>query len=120
MTFFFDANLSPKLAKVLAALGIDAHHHDDVFGPATEDVDIIRVVAARGWVYVSADTSVRKNPAERTALVESGIRAVFLSKTILHLRPHQQVSIITGRLDELLEKVRRLPEGGYLIHLLRR
>jgi hypothetical protein len=82
--FLVDNNLSPYLAKALAALcepdSIEVKHLRDKFAANTPDVDWIGALAAEGdWAVVSQDRLTRKSP-EREALRRSGLTAFILAK----------------------------------------
>jgi PIN like domain len=61
--------------------GCHVEKHDDHFLPDTKDPDLLAVVAEEGWAFITQDTRIRRRPAERQALLESGIRAFALVST---------------------------------------
>jgi predicted nuclease of predicted toxin-antitoxin system len=78
LTFFVDNCLSPKLVRMLQALGEDVKHlreTDDAsgkkFAPNTKDVDWIPFVADNGWIAVTSDTAMSRVPIEVAALIKS-------------------------------------------------
>ena len=78
MTYFFDANLSTKLAQMLQALGVSVVHLQQHFPKDAPDRQWIPWVGKRGWVIVTTDGRILQNPAERRALERAHIIAVFL------------------------------------------
>jgi hypothetical protein len=50
----------------------------DHFPDNTEDPEILVACGDNGWIYVSEDLAVRRNPAELKALQDAGIHAIFL------------------------------------------
>ena len=84
MRFFFDNQMSPFLARAVAALerGVNSHqvtHLREKFPRAITDPDWIHALAEeRDWVIVSADLGITRNPANRAAWGESGLTAFFL------------------------------------------
>ena len=80
MTFFFDNTFPPQLVRILAILGVDAHHLQDDFPAHTIDVDWLPEVGKRGWVVVTGDRRISKKPPERKALEEANVIAVFMAK----------------------------------------
>lgn len=84
MKFLIDNNLSPYLAKAIAALcepdSVQVQHLRDKFPENTPDVDWIAALATEGdWAIVSQDRLTRKSP-EREALRRSGLTAFILAK----------------------------------------
>jgi hypothetical protein len=84
VNFFFDRNISEHFARMLDAYdrnnSISHQDRDARFTPETDDVTLIRTVGGDDPkpVWVSADVSqYQRFPAERLALVESGMHAVF-------------------------------------------
>ena len=52
--------------------------HDDHFAPDTPDDVWVREVAARGWVALSHDKSIRRRPNERAAVLRHGLRLIVV------------------------------------------
>lgn len=79
MTFFLDNNLSPHLAEGMRAFEEDVTHLQDNFPRDAKDVDWLPTVAQRGWLLVTCDERIRKNPAEPRALRQYAVGVFFLS-----------------------------------------
>ncbi len=62
----------------LRDLGLNVEIQSDYFPEDTEDTTILEECGRRGWVYVSQDRAIRKNPAELQALKSAGIHAIFM------------------------------------------
>jgi hypothetical protein len=82
--FFFDNNLSPKLARCLHALVEPQHqvvHLKEKFASNTVDEVWMRSLASQpDWVIISGDLQIRKNPHEIRAWQEAGHTTFFLKK----------------------------------------
>jgi len=82
--FFFDNNLSPKLARSLDALVQPEHqvvHLKERFAANTSDEVWMRALAQEpDWIIVSGDLQIRKNPHEIMAWQEAGHTTFFLKK----------------------------------------
>ena len=76
-TFFIDSCLGKGIAKRLQALGLNAVHHDELFDEGTEDIVWIPHVAALGYVILTKDKAIRKDSAEREAVIAS--KAIMLT-----------------------------------------
>lgn len=90
MRILIDNNLSPHLARALAALSkphqIDVEHIRDKFKANTPDIEWIDALSADGgWTVISQDRLTR-NPLEREALRRSGLIAFILAKGWTSLR----------------------------------
>jgi len=78
VTYFFDANVSSNLAQMLRALGVPVVHLYQHFRKDAPDEQWIPWVGKQGWVIITNDGRILKNPAERAALERANIKAVFL------------------------------------------
>ncbi|MGH7603363.1 MAG: DUF5615 family PIN-like protein [Gemmatimonadaceae bacterium] len=80
MIFFFDENMPPKVAAALQTLGTcEARHLVDYLPRGTADEEIFQFVAAKGWLLLTQDIRIRRNPHQREALKASGIGSFFLT-----------------------------------------
>ena len=89
MRFFFDNNLSPKLAKSLHLLVEPDHqivHLKDRFVANTPDETWMTELAKeRGWIIVSGDLRIKKNPHEVQAWRSAGHTTFFLKSGWINL-----------------------------------
>lgn len=77
MEYFADRNLGAKIfPAILRDAGITVHTHNDHFAHDAPDTEWIPVVAQRGWVILTSDAAIRRNPLERDAVLSS--RATLL------------------------------------------
>jgi hypothetical protein len=95
MRFFFDRNMSPRLARMIDIYERDSsviHHDDDGrFTPTTTDVEWIRALAADdpSWVVLSGDGRILKNRVELAALNEARLTFFCMSKAWSHMGLHE-------------------------------
>ncbi len=78
ITFFFDANMSRRLADMAKIYVGNSHiikHHDERFDPGTTDVDWIAALGKEDpkWVVISGDSAILKNKAEKEVLHEANL-----------------------------------------------
>lgn len=109
MKFFFDNGLSPRLAAAFRVLleseGHVVEHIHDRFPHDIADIDWIRALAREeGWIVISRDARLLKNPHERQALAEAGL-IVFVLATGWH---HQKRWSITWNLMRWWERIMRV------------
>ncbi len=78
--FFFDNNVSRHIVDALKCLGVEATHLQEHFPADTEDTVWIPHLRKHGWILITADSKMRKRPAEAIALREENVVAVFLMK----------------------------------------
>jgi len=86
MKCVFDNNLPPKLARALNVLegqhGIEVLHLRDIFPENTDDITWINELSKESDCFIiTKDKNIRRNPHERKAWKESGLKIVFLQKT---------------------------------------
>jgi hypothetical protein len=86
LTFFFDNNLSPRLAAGLRAFGEDVRHLREEFPPETPDEVWLPEIGRRGWYLITRDKRIPRKAAEVRALKAAGVGAfVFTQKKDLDL-----------------------------------
>ncbi len=97
MRFFFDRNMSPRLARMVDIYERDhsvIHHDDDGrFIPTTTDIDWIQVLAddRPPWIVLSGDGRILKNRVEAAALNEAKLTFFCMTKTWSHMEIHEYV-----------------------------
>jgi hypothetical protein len=79
-TFFFDNDISFRIANALAQL---VHCHDvislrDRFPTNTPDTVWIPGAGRNGWIVVSRDPNQRRREAEKRALAANGVRVLYV------------------------------------------
>ena len=118
MTFFFDNNLSILLSNGLKAFGENVVHLQEHFPVDTEDVVWLKYVGRKGWVLITRDERIRRNPAELAALNEHRIGAFFLGgKNLNRCRIIQQTVRNWPRIKEFADRLHapyafRIPPSG--------
>lgn len=114
MTFFFDANLSPKIPQILRLLGVDAIHLRERFPADAQDEDWLDEAQGQGWVVITADRRMRTNPATQLVFAQCKVTAVFLTKTILSRNLWDQTLWFLRRWDDIVKAVRKSKPGTCL------
>ncbi|MDZ4803000.1 MAG: hypothetical protein SGI92_32985 [Bryobacteraceae bacterium] len=116
MKFFFDNNLSPKLARSLDVLVEPEHrvtHLKECFAANTPDTVWMGALAGEaGWVIVSGDLQIRKNPHEIKAWQEAGHTTFFLKKGWIDLTRWDQVWKFAKVFPELIATAERARQGS--------
>lgn len=80
MIFLFDENMPPRVAAALQALGTcEARHVVDHLPRGTPDEEVFAFAAAQGWLLLTQDARIRRNPHQRAALRQAGIGAFILT-----------------------------------------
>ena len=78
MKFFLDNNLSPHLARGMAAFGEDVSHLQDTFPSDAPDVEWLRHIGENSIILITRDERIRRNPAELSALRQFKVGAFYL------------------------------------------
>lgn len=116
MRFFFDNNLSPRLARSLNALVEPEHqvvHLKDRFAANTADEVWMRSLASEpNWVIVSGDLCIRRNPHEIKAWQEAGHTTFFLKKGWISLQFWDQAWKFAKVFPEMLIAAERARKGS--------
>ena len=108
MRFFVDNNLSPKLARGMAAFGEDVTHLQDHYPADAKDTDWLPRIGRDEWILLTRDNRVRFKPAELGAIKQHRVGAFFLGgKERSRWDLIQQVVRNWSRMNELAEKTAR-------------
>ncbi len=108
MKFFLDMNLSPRLAHGMQEFGQDVTHLVDHFDQGEKDEIWLPHVGTNGWILVTRDNRIRRNPAELRALREFQVGAFFLGgKGLSKCDIIEQVVRNWRRMNSLAEKTKR-------------
>ncbi|MDB4979716.1 MAG: hypothetical protein JWM82_468 [Myxococcales bacterium] len=95
------------MADALRAAGEAVEIHDDHFAADAADQTWLAEVGTKGWVVLSKDDRIRRNPVEREALLAAGIAAFFLGRS--DLRGIQMAAALVGALPAMKRALRRFP-----------
>ncbi len=117
MRFFFDNNLSPKLAKSLHVLVEPDHqvvHLKDRFATNTPDETWMAELAKeRDWIIVSGDLRIRKNPHEVKAWEAAGHTTFFLKTGWINLPFWTQAWKFVKFFPEIASSATRAKSGTF-------
>jgi predicted nuclease of predicted toxin-antitoxin system len=117
--FFFDNNLAPKLAHALNQMVEPEHrviHLKDNFPANVEDAVWMRALAKEpGWVIVTADIRIGRNPYEVQAWRQSGHTIFFLKPGWVNLPFWEQANKLTKCFPALIKEAERAEPGSAFI-----
>src|SRR3954451_25325264 len=77
MRFFFDRNMSPRLARMVDIYErehrVSHHDEDDRLSPKTTDIEWIKILGADdpAWIVLSGDGKILRNKTEMKAVSEA-------------------------------------------------
>lgn len=60
-------------------MGLNVERHDDHFDQRTPDLEWINFCGEKGWVVVSSDLRIKKNPLEKQAILSAKVAAFFFT-----------------------------------------
>ncbi len=110
--FFVDRSLgSVHVAARLRAAGMNVERHDDHFSDDTPDVDWIAEVGSRGWVVLTKDKRIRRNPLEKLAVQVAGIRLFTLTGGNM---AGEQMGDIFANNRAAIERLARRKKGPFI------
>jgi PIN like domain len=80
LTFFLDHQVGRyQVAELLRAAGAKVEVHLDHFAGDMPDIEWIPEVARRGWVLITKDQNIRRNPLERAAYKTARLRGFVVT-----------------------------------------
>jgi predicted nuclease of predicted toxin-antitoxin system len=116
--FFFDNNVSKKIVEGLKAFGEEVVHLQDKFPEDSADIEWLQYVGEKGFVLITRDERVRRNPAEMAAIRKFKVATFFLGGSHLdRCKLIQQVVRNWPRIKELSGRTQppfayRIPPTG--------
>lgn len=82
VTFFLDYQIGRYVvAEALRAAGAHVEVHIDHFSQEAPDTEWIPAVGRRGWVLITKDQHIRRNPLERSAYEAANLRGFIVTGT---------------------------------------
>jgi hypothetical protein len=119
LRFFFDNNLSTKLAKSVHVLVAPEHqvvHLKDRFAANTLDETWMSALAREiDWVIVSADLRIRKNPHEVEAWKAAGHTTFFLKDRWIEMDFWTQAWKLVKCFPDIIAQARRSKPGDAFV-----
>jgi predicted nuclease of predicted toxin-antitoxin system len=106
-----DANLSPRVARLLKEAGHDAIHVADIGLLTATDPVILRAAAKEERILLTADSDF----GALLALGSLASPSVLLLRSADHLRPSEQAELIAANLPQIAEDL----EKGAIVSLTR-
>jgi hypothetical protein len=114
--FFFENNLAPKLARGFHQFVAGEHevvHLRDLFKQDTLDMDWMRQLAGEsGWVILSGDVAIGRNPHEVAAWKAAGHTIFFLKSGWTNIEFWQQVQKLARCFPDIIARARRAKAGN--------
>lgn len=115
MKVFFDNNLSPRIARALNELfrEHEIKHLKEKFKEDVTDVEWIGSLSKeRGWIVISGDNRITRNPAERQAFKTAKLTGFFLSPSMNKSKPVVQTYRILQQWDKVESLTKSLEAGA--------
>lgn len=112
----FDHNMPPALAHALNPVinvgGHEAFPLRDKFPINVSDIDYFTELGKEsGWIVISKDTTNARRGPERRAILNSGVLAFYLAKSVQKQSITEQAATILWQWDRLVEQRRNNANG---------
>lgn|SRR5690625_3550976 len=116
----FDHNMPPALARALdAIIKVDGHAAfalRDRFPTDIRDIDYFEELGRDGdWIVISKDTANARRPAERQAILNSGVLAFYLRASVQNQSIYHQAATILWHWDKILLQRQTTESGLFLL-----
>lgn len=119
MKFFFDNCVSKALCRAIAAIaesqGHEIVHLTRDFPADTPDTVWIPRIKDEGYIIISGDPRITRNPANREAWHESGLTAFFLGEGFSSRRVWVQAEELMRWFPQIIDTVKACPPGSGFI-----
>ena len=80
LTFFLDYQIGRYVvATALREASASVEVHIDHFSQSAPDLEWIPEIGRRGWVLITRDANIRRNPLERAAYEDAGLRGFVVT-----------------------------------------
>ncbi|HLG30841.1 MAG TPA: DUF5615 family PIN-like protein [Candidatus Brocadiales bacterium] len=115
--FFVDENLGIDLVNGLRLLGRkNIEHLEETFPKGTEDEIWLNYIGERGYVLITKDKGIRKNPKEKQALQRYKIVAFFLGGSQMGITEiSKQIINAWGKMEALAQRQKKKGVAGAFI-----
>jgi predicted nuclease of predicted toxin-antitoxin system len=77
-TYFIDRALGKSIGEALQNLGVEVEFHKDHFAPDSPDTEWLTIVSQRGWIVLTKDENIGRNPLEIRAMASSNAKVFAL------------------------------------------
>jgi hypothetical protein len=119
LRFFFDNNLAPKLARGFHQFVVGEHeviHLRDRFSEDTPDVEWMKRLASEsGWVILSGDVAIGRNPHEVQAWKAAGHTIFFLKAGWTNIGLWQQVQKLARCFSDIIKQAGKAKPGDAFV-----
>lgn len=117
LTFFLDYQIGRYVvADALRAAGASVEVHIDHFSQSAPDLEWIPNIGKRGWVLITRDANIRRNPLERAAYEDAGLRGFVV--TGKDMGGHELAALLVRSLRGMVNRVAGRP--GPLLFMISR
>ncbi len=99
------------MAEALRNVGATVAIHRDHFADDAPDVEWLTAVGQRGWVLLTKDDAIRRNPLERRALLAANVRAFILTSQNM---AGPDMADLVVRLRPRIEKLARMTPPPFI------
>jgi predicted nuclease of predicted toxin-antitoxin system len=97
--FFVDRALGKSVVSALREAGASVEAHADHFAPDAPDTEWLPVVSEKGWIVLTKDANLRRNPLEIRAIAEAEARVFILNSG--NLSRQETIDIFVGALKRI-------------------
>lgn len=116
MKVVLDENMSPRIARALAAF-FDGEHEviylRERFGPGVTDMEWMRTLSSEGpWVVISADRRITRSKAEYSVFRSSRFIGFFLARGLQKAPIRKQLERLLVVWDDIETFVARVESGA--------
>jgi len=99
------------VGEALARAGARIERHKDHFRDDAPDAEWLAEVGRRGWVVLTKDDAIRRNPLELNALLAGNVRAFIL--TSANMTGEDMANVLAGHIGRI-ERLARSRRGPFV------
>lgn len=104
---------SQKVPAGLRASGIHVEVHDDHFARDEDDTVWLQACGLNGWIVLTKDERIRRDPAEVSAIIASGAHAIFLGRQ--DVTAEEMLQDLLPALPRMIKRLANAHKPEYLL-----
>jgi predicted nuclease of predicted toxin-antitoxin system len=105
-TYFIDRALGKSMGKTLQSIGVKVEFHNQHFQPDSPDTEWLPIVSQKGWIVLTKDENIGRNPLEVKAMAMANAKVFALVSGNLNSQQMRNIFV------NAIEKIDNFAQGN--------